>query len=165
MKQISRRWIYWSFVSMFWCSISGTTTFFSSKRYKWKRSQRSRKRIYGYKFLIQLHPLNHIEITDYFNYERRLNGAFSRNNLPRIKDGAYVINLVDKNDKRTHWVSLFTVRNTAVYFDSFGVECIPQEVLNKIYPLFLKITRITRYVFRIQDTEFIMCGFYCTAFI
>ena len=32
---------------------------------------------------------------------------FSRNNLPRIKDGASVINLDDKNSKRTHWVSLF----------------------------------------------------------
>ena len=33
--------------------------------------------------------------------------------------------------KRTHWVSLFVDRNTAVYFDSFAIECILQEVLNK----------------------------------
>ena len=41
---------------------------------------------------------------------------FSRNNLPKIKDGAYVINLDDKNSKRTHWFSLFIDRNAAVYF-------------------------------------------------
>ena len=40
--------------------------------------------------------LSNIEITYYFNYEPRFNGAFLRNNLPRIKDGAYVINLHDK---------------------------------------------------------------------
>ena len=57
---------------------------------------------------------------------------FSGNNLPRIKDGAYAISLDDKNSKGTHWVLLFNDRNLAVYFDSFVIEYIPQEVLNKI---------------------------------
>ena len=34
-------------------------------------------------------PSNNIEITNYFNYETRFNGVFSRTNLPRIKYGAY----------------------------------------------------------------------------
>ena len=41
-------------------------------------------------------------------------------------------NLDDKKSKRTHWVSLFSDRNATVYFDSLGIEYIPQEVLNKI---------------------------------
>ena len=57
---------------------------------------------------------------------------FSRNSLSRIKDGAYVINLDDKNRKGTHCVSLFMDGNTVVYFDFFGIEFIFQEVLNKI---------------------------------
>ena len=89
-----------------------------------------------------------------------LDCAFSRNNLPRIKHGTYVINLNDKKSKGTHWVSLFIDRNTAVYFDSFGIEYIPQEVLNKI-----KDKSITHNIFRIQDNESIMCGFYCIAFV
>ena len=44
----------------------------------------------------------------------------------------YVINLDDEIVKGTHWISLFIDRNTAVYFDSSGIEYIPQEVLNKI---------------------------------
>ena len=68
--------------------------------------------------------------------------------------------LDDKNSKGTHWGSLFINRNTAVYFDSFGIEYIPQEVLNKI-----KDTSITHNIFRIQDNESIMCGFYSIAFI
>ena len=70
--------------------------------------------------------MNNIDITNYFKYEPRFNGVFSRNNLPKIKDGAYIINLDDKNSKGTHWVSLFIDRNVAVYFDSFAFEYIPQ---------------------------------------
>ena len=43
-----------------------------------------------------------------------------------------MINFDDKKSKKTHWVSLFIDINTAVYFDSFGIEYNPQEVLNKI---------------------------------
>ena len=64
---------------------------------------------------------------------------FSIINLPRIKDRAYV-------SKSKRWDSLFIDRNTAVYFDSFGIEYIPQEVLNKI-----KDKSITHNIFRIQD--------------
>ena len=71
--------------------------------------------------------------------------------LPRIKDGTYVINLDYKNSKGTHWVSLFTDTNLAVYFDSFGTECIPQEVSNKI-----KDKPITPNIIRIQDNESII---------
>ena len=76
--------------------------------------------------------MNNVEITNYLKYEVRINGVFSRNNLPRIKDGAYVINLDDRNSKGTHWVSLFIDKNIAIYFDSFGIEYIPQEVLNQL---------------------------------
>ena len=71
-----------------------------------------------------------------------------------------MINLDDKKSKETHWVSLFIDRNTAVYFDSFGTEYIPQEVLNKI-----RDKSITHNIFRIQDNESIMCGFYYITFI
>ena len=58
------------------------------------------------KILVPLHPLNYIEITNYFKYEPRFIGVFSRNNLPRIKNGGYVTNVDDKKSKVTHWVSL-----------------------------------------------------------
>ena len=65
-------------------------------------------------FLVALHSLNTIENTKYFNYESRFNYAYSLDNLPRIKDGAYMINLDEKQNKRTHWVLLFIDRCTAV---------------------------------------------------
>ena len=114
-------------------------------------SQKCRKRIYGQTFVVLLYHLNNIEITNHFSYEPRFNGFFSRNNISRIKDGAYVINRDDENSTGTHWVSLFIDRNTAVYFDYFGIEYIPQEVLNKI-----KDQSITHNMFRIHNIESIM---------
>ena len=86
----------------------------------------------GVNRLLRIHLLSNIKITNYFNYEPRFNGILSRRNLLRIKDETYVINLDDKNGKETHWVSLFTYRNAAVCIDSFGIEYIIQELLNKI---------------------------------
>ena len=37
----------------------------------------------------------------------------------------------DNKSKETHWVSLFIDRKVAVYFDCFGTEYIPQDVLNQ----------------------------------
>ena len=104
--------------------------------------------------------LSNIEITNYFSYKPTFNGVFSRNNLPRIKAGAYVISFDDKNSKRKHWVLLFFDRNLAVYFDSFGIEYIPQEVLNQV-----KDKSISHNIFRMQDNECIISGFFCIGFI
>ena len=54
------------------------------------------QRINEYKFLFPLHSLSNIKTTNYFNYEPRFDDAFSRNNLRRLKDWAYVINLDGK---------------------------------------------------------------------
>ena len=110
--------------------------------------------------MILLHPVSNIETFNYLNYENKFNDVLSRNNLTRINDGDHVINFDDKKSKRTHWVSLFIDRSTAVYFDSFGSEYIPLEILQKI-----RDKSITRNIFRIQDDESIMCGFYCIPFI
>ena len=110
--------------------------------------------------LVPLHPLSNIEINQYFNYDSKFNGVFSRNNLPRIKYVPYVINLDDKNSKETHSDSLFIDRNTAVYFDSFRIEYIPQKVLNKI-----KDKSITHSIFRIHDNDSFTCGFCCIVFV
>ena len=72
----------------------------------------------------------------------------------------FVINADDKPSKEAHWVSLFIDKNTDVYFDSFGNEYIPQDVLKKI-----KDKSTTHIIFRIQPNDSILCGFYCIAFI
>ena len=71
-----------------------------------------------------------------------------------------MINLGDKQSRGTNRISLFVERNTVMYFDSFGIDYTPQEVLNKI-----KDKSITHNIFRIQSDNSVMCGFYGIAFI
>ena len=46
-------------------------------------------------------PLTNFEIQKYKN-EPRFNGVFSRNNLPKKKDAAYIINLDEYANVGTH---------------------------------------------------------------
>ena len=73
-------------------------------------------------FLILLHPLNNFEIQKYYKNDPRFNGVYSRDNLQKIKDGAYIINLDEYSDIGTHWVAFYVQNNDVTYFYSFGVE-------------------------------------------
>ena len=80
-------------------------------------------------FLMPPHPLTNFEIQNYYQNEPRFNGVWSRNNLSKkIKYGTYVINLDKYADVCTHLIALFCERSEIVYFDSFGVEHVPEEI-------------------------------------
>ena len=74
------------------------------------------------------HPLTNFEIQKYYQNEPRFNGVYSRDNLPKIKDRVYVINLDKYSDTGTHWVALYVHNNNVIYFDSFSVEHIVKEI-------------------------------------
>ena len=112
------------------------------------------------KKLIPFHPLTNFEIMDYFNRIKGYNGVFSRNNLPKLKNGAYVINLDHSENTGTHWIVIFMKNNEVIYFDNFGVEYIPKEMIKSIGNKNIKSN-----IFRIQDNNSIMCGYFCILFI
>ena len=74
------------------------------------------------------HPLTNFEIQKYCQVELRFNGVYSRDNLPKVKDGAYVINLDEYPDIETHWFTLYILNNNVSYFDSFGFEHTQKEI-------------------------------------
>ena len=76
--------------------------------------------------------MTNFEIQKCYQNEPRFNGVFSRDNLSKIKDGAYIINLDEYSDIGTHWVALWVDNNDVTYFNSFGVEHIPIQHLLKI---------------------------------
>ena len=66
------------------------------------------------------HTLTNFDIQRYYENEPMFNGVYSRDNLPGINDGAYVINLDEYYDIGTHQVSLWINNsNNVTYFDSF----------------------------------------------
>ena len=105
------------------------------------------------------HPLTNFEIQKYYQNEPRFNGVYSRDNLTKIKDGAYIINLDEYSDIGTHWVALYVHNNDVNYFDSFGVEHIPKEI-----KAFINNKNITN-ISRIQAYDSIICGYLCIGFI
>ena len=55
---------------------------------------------------------------------------------------------------------MFCNRNEIVYFDSFGVEHIPEEIKE-----FIVNRKIKANIFRVQANNSEMCGYFCIGFI
>ena len=114
------------------------------------------------------HPLTNFEIQKYYQNEPRFNGVYLRDNLPKLKDETYVINLDEYSDIGTQrivfyvsGVSLKEVKNNGVtYFDSFGVEHIPKKLRT-----FISNKNIKTNIFRTQAFDSIMCECFCIGFI
>ena len=102
------------------------------------------------------HPLTNFEIKKYYQNEPRFNGVYFRNNPPKtLNDGAYVINLDEYTDIGTHWIALFCNRTEIVYFDSFSVEHISEEIKE-----FIENKNIIANIFRVQGNNSVMCGYF-----
>ena len=111
-------------------------------------------------FLMPPHPLPNFEIQNYYQNGPRFNGVCSRDNLPRIRDRAYIINLDKYSDIGTQWIALCVQNNNVNYFDSFGVEHIPEEIKT-----FAGNKNIKAIIFRIQAHDSKMREFFCIGFI
>ena len=74
------------------------------------------------------HPLTNFEIQKYYQNKSKLNDVYSRNNLLRIKDGAYIINLDEYESIGTHWIALYVNVENVTYFDSCRTEHILKEI-------------------------------------
>ena len=57
------------------------------------------------------HLLTNFEIQKYYQSKPKFNGVYSKNNLPKIKDGSYVIHLRDYESIGTHWKALYVNGN------------------------------------------------------
>ena len=112
------------------------------------------------KFLILPHPLNNFDIQKYYQNEPKLNGVYSRDNLPKINDGAYVINLDEHELVGAEWIALYENGDNSTYFDSFRVEHNPKEIKKLIGN-----KNIMTNIYRMQACDSIMCGRFCIGFI
>ena len=107
------------------------------------------------------HPLTNFEIQVYYQNEPRFIGFYSRDNLPdKIKDEAYVVNLDEYSDIGAHWIALDVNNKTVTYFDFFGIEHIPKEIKS-----FTNNKNIIANIYRVQNYDSVMCGYFCIGFI
>ena len=95
------------------------------------------------------HPITNFEIQKYYENEPKLNGVYSINNLPKIKDGAYIINFDEYESIGTNWIALYVNSKNITYFDSFGVEHILKEVRK-----FIGNKNIATNIYRMYNIQF-----------
>ena len=100
------------------------------------------------------HPLTNFEMQKYHQNELKFN------DLPKIKDGAYVINLDEYKPIGTYWIAFYVNAQKVTYFDSFGGEHVPKEI-KKI----MGNKNIITNIYRIQAYDSIMCGYFCIGFV
>ena len=60
------------------------------------------------------HYLANFEIQQYYENEPKSNGVYSRNNLSKTKNGAYIINLDENESIGTHWIALYVNDNNVM---------------------------------------------------
>ena len=111
------------------------------------------------------HPLTNFEIQKYYQNEPRFNGSFSRDNLPRIKDGAHIINLDEYSDSGTHCVALHLGEASPKDVQNDNVTYLILSEQNIFGKKFVNNKTIKTNIFRIQANDSIMCGYFCIGFI
>ena len=103
-------------------------------------------------------PLTNFNFHDYYKGNALFGGVHSRDNVPRLKNKFYIVNLDDYEGPGTHWIAIFNVyRDEIIYFDSFGVDP-PEEILKKLLDVHKKMIMNT---YRIQALNSENCGFFC----
>ena len=69
-----------------------------------------------------------------------------------------IVNLADSNDAGTHWIAMKFIDNKLLYFDSYGIEFVP-DIIKKQYK------KIIVNIYRIQSNISNECGRFCIMFI
>ena len=90
-------------------------------------------------------------------------GVFSKDEVPNLKEGYYIINLEDHRDSRCgHWTVFYycnpSSSRPSLYFDSFGFVP-PKDIEAKLSPSYIYNAK------QIQHIESTACGFFCIAFV
>ena len=72
--------------------------------------------------------LTDFEIQKHYQNKPKFNGVYSRDNLPKIKDGTYVVNFDEYESVGTQWIAVYMNGDNVTYFDSFGVQYILKQI-------------------------------------
>ena len=109
------------------------------------------------------HPLTSFGIQKYYQSESEFKGVCSINNLSKIKDRAYVINIDKSKSIGTHSIALYVNGNSITSFDSFFdsfFEHTPKKIKK-----FIGNKNIITSIYRIQTYNSIMCGYFRNGFV
>ena len=102
---------------------------------------------WGLGTIMPSHPLSNFEIQKCYQNEHKFSDVYSRNNLPKVKDVAYIIILDWYKSIGTHWIALHENGDNITYFDSFLLEYNEKFIGKK---------NIIKNFYRIQENDSIL---------
>ena len=106
-----------------------------------------------------LYPISNFKINEILKNDENYIGTFSKDNVPILKNNeSSIVNLADSFNKGTHWIGMKFINKKLFYFDSYGIEFIP-DIIKKQYD------RIITNIYRIQSIDSNECGKFCILFI
>ena len=98
-------------------------------------------------------------------YCKNFIGVFPCNIQPNIKkyvNFSLIFNESKHNEKGTHFVCLYAKKNNIFYFDSLGLKCENEYILNFLEKSKRNIIDVDT---QIQSFDSIFCGFFCLSFV
>ena len=106
-----------------------------------------------------LYPISNLKINEMLKDDKFYIGTFSKNSVPILKNNeSTIVNLADSFNKGTHWIAMKFIDNKLFYFDSYGIEFIP-DIIKKQYD------KIIVNIYGIQSIDSNECGKFCILFI
>ena len=103
--------------------------------------------------------LTNFEIQNCCQKKPRFNGVYPRNNLLKIKDRAYVINVDEYESIGAHWIACMWM--VIMWHVLITLEL---NIFRKKLEKNIDNRNIGTSVFRVQAYDAIMCGYFCIGF-
>ena len=104
---------------------------------------------------MQLQPLTNFKIQKYYQNKLKFNGVYSRNNLPKIKDGVCLIKLDEYKSIPTHWIASYGSAENVTYFEnkSFNRFWNTKELSKRTQ---FQWCLFKKYLFKIKDGAYVI---------
>ena len=102
-------------------------------------------------------PFHPFKIQKYYENGPKFNDLYSRINLSKTKDGAYIVNLDQYESITTHWIALYENAENVTYFDSWTYPKKNKRVIGN--------ENIITNIYRIKACYWIMCRYFCIGFV
>ena len=105
-------------------------------------------------------PLSNIFINDLLKNLKNFEGCYSKDQIPLIENNkSLIFNLLNSDQKGSHWVALSRKNKDIFVSDSFGIG----YVTTNLYIIYKNYNIITN-IYRIQDINSNLCGMFCVLF-
>ena len=104
------------------------------------------------------------QITHSLKNDKTFVGCFPSNKIPAVHifPSSMIVNTDKDGQPGSHWVAVYLDENICLYFDSFGLPVLENDIVNFLKPYYQKVIYNS---VQLQDMTSATCGHFCINFI